>query len=77
MPPDYPPTPPIRLPLLGHMHYIVPYVLRGSMTKTTRATGLEDLNKRYGKGGILCLHFGPFKLVLIGKRSSRCIIVLL
>ena len=63
LPADYPPTPPLRLPLLGHMHYIVPYVLN------TGLAGLEDLNRKYGKNGVLCLHFGPFKLVLLGEKE--------
>jgi hypothetical protein len=62
LPPDYPPTPLVRLPLLGHMHYLVPYFL----TKTP-GKGLDRLNKRFGKNGIICVHFGPFKMVMIGE----------
>lgn len=53
LPPDYPPTPPIRLPVLGHMHYMLPYI-------SDVNEGFYALYKKYGRDGILALHLGPY-----------------
>ena len=61
LPSDHPPTPPIRLPILGHFHYLLMY----PATKTT--TGLYELYKAYSKNGVLSFHVGTQKITLIGN----------
>jgi hypothetical protein len=65
---DAPPTPPIRLPILGHAHYLFMY----SGTKTT--TQLYELFRRFNKNGVLSLEIGTMQITLIGKWSmlARC-----
>ena len=53
LPPDYPPTPPLRLPILGHMHYMLPYLSDAN-------EGFYALYKKYGRDGMLALHLGPY-----------------
>jgi hypothetical protein len=65
IPPNYPPTPPICLPLIGHMHYLFPYGAQN------RNKGLHELFEKYNKNGVMAFHllFG-FKFVFIGEISA-------
>ena len=60
LPADYPPTPPVRLPFLGHMHYLLPYLKEPY-------EGLYQLYDKYGRNGVMAIHFGPYKFVLLGE----------
>ena len=62
MPDNYPPTPPIRLPILGHAHYLF---LHGP----TKSTVIHELFRRYSKDGILTLHIGTWRFTIIGKHK--------
>ena len=61
LPENYPPTPPIRLPFLGHTQYL--FWIRD----TNRTSALYEMFKRYSKNGILTLHIGTERMTLIGK----------
>ncbi|XP_059087981.1 cytochrome P450 2C15-like [Tigriopus californicus] len=61
LPDDYPPTPPIRLPILGHAVYLY------FGTKASGAEAIDALYQRYSKDGIMAFHLGPFKTVIIGN----------
>ena len=61
LPADYPPTPPLRLPILGH----TPYLLWFGDTKHTSA--LYEMFKRYSKNGVLTLHIGTERMTMLGK----------
>ncbi len=63
-PANYPPTPPIRLPFLGHIHYLLPYGLKNANV------GLNALYKKYNKDGVFAFHLGIIKLVLVGEASD-------
>ena len=56
LPDNYPPTPPIRLPIIGHAHYLL---FHGKV--------LQETFKRYSKNGLLALHIGTFRMTLIGN----------
>ena len=56
LPDNYPPTPPIRLPILGHAHYLL---LHGPV--------LHETFKRYSKNGLLSLHIGTLHITMIGN----------
>ena len=56
LPDNYPPTPPIRLPILGHAHYML---LHGTV--------LHETFKRYSKNGLLTLHIGTLRITIIGN----------
>ncbi len=58
-PPDYPPTPPIRLPIFGHIHYLMGY---GSDPNV----GFDKVFQKYGKDGVVAVHMGKLKMALIG-----------
>ncbi len=60
LPANHPPTPPIRLPILGHFHYFLFY----QGTKTT--SPLCELYKSYNKNGVLSLFVGSTKITLVG-----------
>ena len=60
LPPDYPPMPPVRLPFLGHMHYLLPHLREPY-------EGLYQLYDKYGRNGVMAMHFGPYKFVLLGE----------
>ena len=60
LPADYPPTPPIRLPILGHVHYLF-------WIKDTKYTSaLYEMFKRYSRDGVLTLHIGTERMTIIG-----------
>ncbi len=59
LPADSPPSPPIRLPFLGHIHYLLPYGKRVN-------DGLDDLYRKYNKNGMFTFHMGFLKMILIG-----------
>ena len=61
LPTNYPPTPPIRLPILGHVHYL--FWIR----KTKRSTAFYEMFKRYSKNGVLTVHIGAQRITMIGK----------
>jgi hypothetical protein len=69
IPPNYPPTPPIRLPLIGHMHYLLPYGAQN------RNKGLHKLYEKYNKNGVMALHIFGFKIVIIGEVSASPIVL--
>jgi hypothetical protein len=58
--PDYPPMPPIRLPLIGHMLYLL-------QDPSDASAVINNLYDRFNKGGVMAWHCGPFKSVFIGK----------
>ena len=60
LPPDYPPVPPVRLPFLGHMHYLLPHLKEPY-------EGLYQLYDKYGRNGVMAMHFGPYAFVLLGE----------
>ena len=60
LPEDYPPTPTVRLPFLGHMHYLLPYLKEPY-------EGLYQLYNKYGRNGAMAMHFGPYKFALLGE----------
>ena len=62
LPPNYPPTPPIRLPILGHSHYL--FWIRDS----DRSSALYKMFQRYSKNDILTLHIGTERITMIGKK---------
>ena len=64
LPPDYPPMPPVRLPFLGHMHYLLPHLREPY-------EGLYQLYDKYGRNGVMAMHFGPYKFVLLGEEYDR------
>ena len=59
LPDNYPPTPPVRLPILGHAHYLF-------LHKPTKSTAIYELFRRYSKNGILTLHIGILRFTIIG-----------
>ena len=61
LPPSYPPTPPIRLPILGHFHYFL--WIRDSESNSA----LYKMFKRYSKNDVLTLHIGTERMTMIGK----------
>ena len=61
LPANYPPTPPIRLPILGHAHYLL------WIKDTKRTSALYEMFKRYSKNGVLTLHIGTERVTMIGK----------
>ena len=58
LPPNYPPTPPIRLPFFGHLPYIWWYAQDPIMY-------LDQLSEKYGKDGVMALHMGNIKFVAL------------
>ena len=64
LPANYPPTPPIRLPILGHVHYFFWF------RDTKRSTALYEMFKLYSENGILTVHIGAQKVTMIGKNIS-------
>ena len=65
LPPSYPPTPPIRLPILGHFHYFL--WIRDSESNSA----LYKMFKRYSKNDVLTLHIGTERMTMIGKTSDN------
>ena len=61
LPADYPSTPPIRLPILGHAHYLF------WIQDTKRASAVYEMYKRYSKNGVLTLHIGTERMTIIGE----------
>ena len=61
LPADYPPTPPIRLPILGHAHYLF------WIKDTKRTSALYEMYKRYNRNGVLTLHIGTERMTMIGE----------
>ncbi len=55
------PTPPWRLPFIGHAHYLYSYGSSGAVK------AFEDLYDRYSKDGMLALDVGAEKIVLVGE----------
>ena len=75
LPATYPPTPPIRLPILGHAHYLF------WIKDTKHTSALCEMFKRYSKNGVLTLHIGTVRITLIGKYTfveseTYCILTL-
>ena len=64
LPPSYPPTPPIRLPILGHFHNFL--WIRDSESNSA----LYKMFKRYSKNDVLTLHIGTERMTMIGKISD-------
>ena len=62
LPDKYPPTPPIRLPILGHAHYLL---LHGP----TKSSVIYELFQRYSRDGILTLHVGTWRFTVIGTHK--------
>ena len=58
---NYPPTPPIRLPILGHAHYLF------WIKNTKRTSAFYEMFKRYSKNGVLTLHIGTARMTMIGE----------
>ena len=56
LPPNYPPSPPIRLPILGHVHYLWWH-------KTDPAYFLDEMYDKYGKDGAVAFHMGRRKII--------------
>lgn len=61
LPDDYPPSPPIRLPIIGHAVYSF------FGTSASGAEAIDELYERFSKDGIMAFHMGPFKMVIIGN----------
>ena len=61
LPATYPPPPPIRLPILGHAHYLF------WIKNTKKTSAFCEMFKRYSKNGVLTLHIGTVRMTLIGK----------
>ena len=61
LPSNYPPTPPTRLPILGHAHYLF------WITDGERTSALCKMFKRYSKNDMLTLHIGTERITMIGK----------
>ncbi len=60
-PKQYPPTPPYRLPLIGHRLHLLAY-------KNDINRAFEVLYEKYSKNGVLAIDMGfGFKTVLIGE----------
>ena len=59
LPDNYSPTPPTRLPILGHAHY---FFLHGT-------TEIYELFRRYNKDGVMALHIGTLRFTIIGKQK--------
>ena len=59
LPNNYPPTPPTRLPFLGHAHYLMLH----------RTTDIYELFTRYNRDGVLALHIGTWKFTVLGKHK--------
>ncbi len=64
-----PPSPPFRLPFLGHIHYLIPY---GSKRVNE---GLEELYEKYSRDGAFTFHLGSLKMVLIGQCMYVCTVL--
>jgi hypothetical protein len=64
---DSPPTPPIRIPIIGHLHYLLMY----PATKST--TQMYEMFKRFNKNGVLSFEVGTVKITIIGVLSKRTI----
>ena len=62
LPPNYPPTPPTRLPILGHAHYL------SWIRDSQRSSALYEMFRRYSKDDLLTLHIGVQRITMIGKR---------
>nr|APH81374.1 cytochrome P450 CYP3031A1 [Tigriopus kingsejongensis] len=60
LPANYPPTPPTRLPLFGHSHYLL-------FTRNSGIEAIDELFHKYSKDGVMAFHLGSFKLVIIGS----------
>ena len=56
LPPNYPATPPIRLPILGHLPYYWLYC-------EDPVFFLDQLYERYGKDGAVAFHMGQRKVI--------------
>ena len=69
LPPDYPPTPPISLPFVGHMHYLLPHLRQPW-------EGLYHLYNKYGRNGLMAMHFGPYKFVLLGEKPFSTFLII-
>ena len=65
LPANYPPTPPIRLPILGHVHYLF------WIKDTKRTSALYEMYKRYSKNGVLTLHIGTERMTMIGRHLMK------
>ena len=70
LPADYPPTPPIRLPILGHVHYLF------WIKDTKRTSALYEMFKRYSKDGVLTLHIGTERMTMIGEHL-KCLSIIM
>ena len=70
LPENYPPTPPIRLPILGHAHYLF------WIKDTKRTSALYEMFKQYNKNGVLTLHIGTERMTMIGKHLVLQLILL-
>ena len=61
LPSDYPPTPPIRLPIIGH----IPYLMLSRKKNFNEA--FDELFDRYSRDGLCAIHLGTWKIVTIGS----------
>ena len=59
LPNNYPPTPPTRLPFLGHAHYLILH----------RTTDIYEVFRRYNRDGVLALHIGTWRFTVFGKHD--------
>jgi hypothetical protein len=64
LPANYPPSPPVRLPILGHAHYLW-------FNGTHVNEAINNLYKKYNKNGVFAFHLGMAKTVLIGERDHN------
>ena len=63
LPANYPPTPPIRLPILGHALYFLWH-----WPASPGTSAVYEIYRRYHKDGILAIHVGTEKMTVVGKR---------
>jgi hypothetical protein len=63
LPSDYPPSPPLRLPILGHIHYL--WLHRANINE-----GIDSLYEKYNRNGVFALHLGPTKLIIVGEKPT-------
>ncbi len=68
-PPNYPPTPPLRVPFFGH----IPNLWLHGDGDTNRA--FEELYKKYSNNGVMAFHLGFVKAIFIGEvlNTIRCL----
>ncbi len=62
LPADHPPTPPFRLPIIGHFHHLL------LTSPTNKTTALYELFKKYNKNGVLSIFVGTTKITLLGTQ---------